>query len=140
MPVAPVLLVDRGESVKKGNLILRVDSARSEKGEQRRVSKSGRLLHCCCVCGVLNTWRDGWSAFCSMKQIDDGEAYAKFCSLACRQRGGKDAANVTSEMIKQAWSKQWRDARLLYREDTQLEKFTDAAKRQTCADVSNDAG
>lgn len=106
------------------------DSERSERGQQRRKDAGGRLLHCCCICGRLAAWGDGWSCYCSERDLDDEVAIPKFCSEACRQRGGTDAALVTEEMKRAAKAAEWREPKLAYREATAAEKYSAAVMRQ----------
>jgi hypothetical protein len=110
--------------------MLVIDSERSEYGPQRRKDASGRRLHCCCICGRLDRWGDGWSCYCSIKDLEDGVPIPKFCSLKCRNRGGPDAANVTEEMKRVAKAAEWREPKIAYREASDIQKYTAAAAEQ----------
>lgn len=103
-----------------------VDSEKSERGLQRRRRADGRLLHCCCICGKLDVWRDGWSTYCSMKDEDDEIPIPKFCSSDCRAKGGIAARNVTETMKQIAKDAEWREPNLVYREATSREKYNTA--------------
>jgi hypothetical protein len=107
-----------------------IDSEKSEKGPQRRKTADGRLMHCCCICGKLAPWGEGWSTFCSELELDNSTPIPKFCSEACRQKGGKDAQSVTLDMKKRAKDAEWREPRLAYREATQHEKYAQALYSQ----------
>lgn len=107
-----------------------VDTERSERGKQRRKTAEGRLLHCCCICGQVSPWGDSWSAFCSDKDLDDGVPIPKFCSEACRQKGGSKAELVSKEMKETAKGAELREPNLVYREATETEKYADAAYAQ----------
>jgi hypothetical protein len=108
-----------------------VDWDRSERGPQRRKTTSGRLLHCCCICGALETWNPHrWSTYCSLKELDDGIPIAKFCSQTCRAKGGHNAESVTDAMKMKAREAEWREPALAYREQTSTEKYWDAAMAQ----------
>lgn len=107
-----------------------VDSERSEHGIQRRKDNYGRLLHCCCICGLLEPWNGKWRAFYSIKELDDEVPIPKFCSEECQSRGGPEARNVTDEMKRKAKEAEWREPDLVYREQTEREKYADAADRR----------
>lgn len=79
-----------------------------EIGPQRRVATDGRLLHCCCMCGKLDTWGETWCHYSSIKQVDDGEPIPKFCSDKCKQRGGTNAGRVSAAMRQAARDKEFR--------------------------------
>jgi hypothetical protein len=110
--------------------MLVVDWDRSEHCPQRRKANNGRLLHCCCICGRLDTWGDTWSCFCSEKELDDEAPIPKFCSRKCQKLGGPDASNVTTEMKREAKDAEWREPHIAYREATDREKYHKAASRQ----------
>lgn len=80
----------------------------TEIGMQRRKTKNGKLLHCCCICGVVEPWGRTWSWFGSYKEEDDGSPLAKFCSDLCRGKSGLSCQNVTDAMKKSAREKEWR--------------------------------
>lgn len=107
-----------------------VDDVASEHGPQRRKTSGGRLLHCCCICGVVALWTDGWSTYCSMREIEDEVPIPKFCSEPCRQRGGIAAREVTAEMKQRAKDAEWRAPTVKYREATGKEKYRDAMHHQ----------
>src|SRR5262249_22402485 len=107
-----------------------VDLEKSEKGQQRRKHADGRLLHCCCICGKLQPWDNNWSTYCSEKEIDDGTAIPKFCSVECRNAGGENASKVTNEMKHKARDSEWREPILIWREMTDKEKYAEAKRRQ----------
>lgn len=107
-----------------------VDLSRSENGWQRRRANDGRPLHCCCICGRLDVWGPDWTTFCSLKEIDDGTPIPKFCSKACRMKGGRAAGAVTIEMKIRARDAEWREPRLVYREANELEKYAEALHSQ----------
>lgn len=111
-------------------MALVVDSEKSEKSPQRRLNHAGRRLHCCCICGDLSVWSDGWSTYCSEADIDDSVPIPKFCSEKCRIKGGPKAIKVTIEMKSVARTAEWREPDIVYREQTELEKYADAAYRQ----------
>lgn len=110
--------------------MLVIDHERSEHGPQRRKSGNGRLLHCCCVCGRLDTWGDSWSSSYSYKDLEDSIPIPKFCSATCRDKGGADAQDITDEMKKIAKDAEWREPETAYREATSIEKYRDAAHHQ----------
>lgn len=110
--------------------MLVVDWERSEHGSQRRKTAGGRLLHCCCICGVLAPWGDDWSTYCSVKDLDDCAPIPKFCSTDCRARGGSAAVNVTDEMKQKAKDSEWRSPEAAYRGATGREKYNAAASEQ----------
>lgn len=108
-----------------------IDYAASEIGQHRRKTDTGRLLHCCCICGTVDVWDDGkWSTFCSAKELDDESPIPKFCSDACRARGGVKACNVTARMKEAAKEAEWRDPILVYRKATDAENYRDAVANQ----------
>lgn len=109
-----------------------VDYERSEHGPQRRktAGRFPRLLHCCCICGKVEPWGSGWTTFCSIRELDDEVPIPKFCSTKCRNKGGVDAQNVTSEMKKKAKDAEWRDPKIIYREASEKEKYAEASYRQ----------
>ena len=107
-----------------------VDFAKSERGPQRRRSGDNRALHCCCICGVLGVWGEGWTVFCSDRELDEGVAVPKFCSTRCKNKGGLDARNVTPEMRETAKNAEWREPRLAYRDATDQERYRAALNRQ----------
>lgn len=107
-----------------------VDSEKSEISPQRRRDANKRLLHCCCICGAVDRWRDSWTTYCSEADIDDSVPIPKFCSDDCRARGGPKACNVTDAMKKVARDAEWREPKIVYREQTDREKYNDAAYRQ----------
>jgi len=111
-----------------------VDWDKSERGPQRRKTASGRLLHCCCICESLAPWGDSWSTYCSVKELDDGAPIPKFCSAACRRKGGRNAENVTDAMKAKAKEAEWREPTVVYREATDREKYWDAARAQRSRD------
>jgi len=111
-------------------MALVVDSERSETHQQRRRNAAGRPLHCCCICGNLDVWRDGWSTYCSEADIDDSVPIPKFCSSTCREKGGPKAHNVTETMKIVARDAEWRPPNVVYREQTDREKYLDAAYKQ----------
>jgi len=106
------------------------DRKNSEVGRQRRKTASGRLLHCCCICGTLDTWKSTWEYYGSYKDEEDGVALPKFCSKACRNTGGPDASLVTTEMKETARNAEWREPDTTYREATDKEKFRFAVDKQ----------
>ena len=67
-------------------------------GERRRDIRTGRALHCCCVCGHLGPWNSEWSWYGSYREVDDGEPVQKFCSDACKA----NQLAVTVEMAAEA--------------------------------------
>jgi hypothetical protein len=107
-----------------------IDMNRSEVGPQRRKADSGRLLHCCCICGRLDTWGEGWSYYGSYRELEDGIPVPKFCSPACQVQGGPNAGNVTQEMKLAAQAAEWREPTIRYREATTAEKYSDALRDQ----------
>ena len=107
-----------------------VDSERSERGPQRKKATDGRLLHCCCVCGKLDTWGDSWSCFASYKDMDDGYPYPKFCSDTCADKAGTAAENITLEMKRKAKDAEWREPNTVWRPATHREKYNAAAYDQ----------
>lgn len=111
-------------------MALVVDWEKSERGQQRRRDARGRLLHCCCICGRMDTWRDGWSTYCSEADIDDSVPIPKFCSRPCRDQGGVAARAVTEAMKQTARDAEWREPKHAYREQTDREKYNEAAHRQ----------
>src|SRR6185312_1281190 len=107
-----------------------VDFENSERGPQRRRGAGNRALHCCCICGRLDVWSDTWSTYCSERDLDEEAAIPKFCSTACRKKGGPNAANVTLEMREGAKAAEWRDPLPAYRDATDREKYFAATQRQ----------
>lgn len=107
-----------------------IDTERSEYGPQRRRTKDGRRLHCCCICGKLDTWNDYWSYYTSYKEMENDIPYPKFCSTKCREIGGTDAMEVTGEMRRKAKDAEWREPETVYREATDCEKYNSAADAQ----------
>lgn len=107
-----------------------LDTEHSERGEQRRKDNAGRLIHCCCICGLDAIWSGSWSYYGSLKQLDDGEVLPKFCSDACRFMGGKNACKVTDDMKALARAKEWREPKQVYRPANEAEKFRAALDRQ----------
>lgn len=107
-----------------------VDWDKSERGPQRRKTAQGRLLHCCCICGRIDTWGDGWSTYCSEGDIDDGVPVPKFCSEDCRSKGGRGASNVTPAMKQAAKDSERREPALAYRDATEREKYNHARRLQ----------
>lgn len=108
-----------------------IDYEASEKGQQRRKSEAGRLLHCCCICGALDVWTDGkWTTYCSVKDMDDGAPIPKFCSDNCRKQGGARASNVTEAMKEAARDAQWRAPKIVYRKATSIENYRSALDAQ----------
>ncbi len=107
-----------------------VDTARSERGQQRRKTSDGKLLHCCCICGRLEAWRKDWTAHYSIKDLDDGNPIPKFCSDACKRKGGHRASAVTVEMKQTARNAELREPNIVYREATDEEKYRAAAGQQ----------
>lgn len=112
-------------------MALVVDSERSEIPPQRRRNSYGRPLHCCCICGNLDIWRDGWSTYCSEADIDDCVPIPKFCSDGCRAKGGPRAKNVTDAMKAIARAAEMRPPNIVYRDQTEREKYADAAYSQS---------
>lgn len=108
-----------------------VETAASEVGPQRRKTADGYLLHCCCICGTVAPWGQGWSTYCSYKDIDDAAAIPKFCSEACRTKGGPKSANVTDEMKRNAKAAEWRPPAVVFRDATDKEKYFDALSQQS---------
>ena len=106
-----------------------VDWERTERGSQRK-RENGKLLHCCCICGRLETWGDSWTAYYSMRELDDAVPIPKFCSEKCEKPGGIAAANVTQEMKRKAKNAEWRDPIVFYREATSREKYDAALRTQ----------
>lgn len=107
-----------------------IDTERSEREPQRKKSATGRLLHCCCICGKLDVWGDSWSAYYSYKDLDDGKTLPKFCSDKCKSSAGPRAENVTDEMLKKVRAQEFREPQLVWREQTETEKYRDAVQRQ----------
>jgi hypothetical protein len=107
-----------------------VDWKNSEHGPQRRRDAGGRLLHCCCICGRLAPWGDGWSYYGSYKDLEDGTPVPKFCSEVCKAKGGPDAAHVTAEMKETARASEWREPTLQYCTATEAERYNSALQRQ----------
>jgi hypothetical protein len=101
-----------------------------EIGPQRRMTRNGRPLHCCCICGVLAPWADGWSCFTSIQEIENCEPYPKFCSPACRRRGGPDAQNVTQEMKRAAKEQEWRAPKPVYERRSYHDALAEQKRRQ----------
>ena len=101
--------------------MLVVDTERSERDPQRRKSTTGRLLHCCCICGKLEPWGSTWSGYYSIKDIDDCVPIPKCCSDPCRDRAGPEARNVTEEMKATARAGEMREPNIVYREATPAE-------------------
>ncbi len=60
----------------------------------RRRTKSGHLLHCCCICSTLEPWGSDWFWYGSYKEEEDGVSIPKFCSQVCKMKGGPNAKNV----------------------------------------------
>jgi hypothetical protein len=106
------------------------DNEKSEIGLQRRKANNGRLLHCCCICGKLDTWGETWSTYCSFKEMDDCAPIPKFCSEWCQKAGGAAASNVTGEMKQRASDAEWREPEAVWREATEREKYNHAAAQQ----------
>lgn len=113
-----------------------VDEKASEKGDQRRVGTNGRLLHCCCICGRLDTWGTSWSYFGSLKDLDDGAPVAKFCSEVCKAAGGRRAGRVTDDAKLAAKRAEWRPPTIVYREATNAEKYRIAVAQQRSGDAT----
>lgn len=109
---------------------LAVDTARSEVGKQRRTDRDGRALHCCCVCGKLETWTGDWSWYGSYRDVDDGKPLAKFCSASCKAKGGPVASLVTEEMMAYARQKEFREPETVYRPMTDSEQYGEALAKQ----------
>jgi hypothetical protein len=107
-----------------------IDYDKSEKGPQRRKTATGRLLHCCCICGKLDVWGGSWSTYCSESDIDDGVAIPKFCSAACKSQGGPHAANVTEAVKETSREAEKRSPETAYREQTPQEKYRSAVDAQ----------
>lgn len=107
-----------------------IDTERSEIGRQRRKDTTGRFLHACCICGNVSTWSDGWSAYCSEADIDESAPIPKFCSVACRKKGGPRASLVTEEMKLAAKQAEWREPKAVYRQANDREKFRSAVDQQ----------
>lgn len=80
-----------------------------EIGPQRRRDASGRVLHRCCVCPTLAPWGDGWSAYCSMQDQENGSPYPKFCSPVCRAKGGARGRLVPDAVLAEAREAEWRE-------------------------------
>lgn len=110
--------------------MLVVDLEKSEYGRQRRRSMSGRLIHCCCICGTTDVWSRNWSVWCSIKELDDEAPVSKFCSAACRDKGGPNARNITEEMKRKAKDAEWREPKIVYREANEREKYRAAISAQ----------
>ena len=110
--------------------MLVVDYLKSERGPQRKRASDGRLLHCCCVCGALDVWGNGWSVYCSELELDEGVAVPKFCSTKCKRKGGETAENVTVEMRMIAKEAEMRAPEFAYRAATEREKYKAALSRQ----------
>lgn len=107
-----------------------VDTKKSEYGPQRKRTPSGRLLHCCCICGRLDVWSPTWVSYCSIREIDEGRPFPKFCSDECRRKGGIAACDVTDEMKRKAKDAEWREPRVAYREANDREKYRAAVEKQ----------
>ncbi len=110
--------------------MLVVDSEKSEIGLQRLRAIDGRALHCCCICGKLETWGPTWSTYCSYKEMDDCKPIPKFCTDWCQKAGGDEAANVTTAMKQRASDAEWRAPETVWREATTQEKYNEAAYAQ----------
>ena len=108
------------------------DLENNEIGQQRRKDSRGRLLHCCCICGKLETWGPTWTTYCKV-EFDEGKPIPKFCSSSCKKTGGPRASLVTETMKRIAKDAEWRDPITVYREATDKEKYADAARRQRVA-------
>lgn len=106
------------------------DWEKSEVGPQRRKTRDGRLLHCCCVCLNCEVWSASWSYYASMKEEDDGAPYPKFCSDSCKAKAGPQCVNITEAMKKTAKEMEWRKPEPAYREATSREKYNAAADQQ----------
>jgi len=106
--------------------MLVMDLDRSERGRQRRRATNGRLMHCCCICGKVDLWGEGWSTWCSEKDLDDEIPIPKFCSPACREHGGPKARNVTEEMKRKAKDAEWREPKIVWKEATDRQKYAEA--------------
>ena len=109
--------------------MLVVDTERSETGRKRR-RENGLLVHCCCICGTSGVWTDAWSAYYSIKELDDEVPIPKFCSEPCRAKGGPRAANVTAAMKQTAKDAEHRDPITVWREATEREKYNAAFHAQ----------
>lgn len=52
--------------------------------------KPSGKVHTCAVCGKRDVWGNGWQAYYSLRDVDDGEteliAANTVCSDACRER------------------------------------------------------
>lgn len=108
-----------------------VDWDRSERGPQRRRSEeTGKLLHCCCICGNVGVWNLNWNYYGSIKELDDGDPVAKFCNDLCQRQAGKNCENVSLEMKAAAHAKEMREPELVYREATDREKYNAARNQQ----------
>lgn len=107
-----------------------IDWEKTERGPQRRKTKDGRLLHCCCICGRIEPWNAAWTTYCSMKELDEVAPIPKFCGIDCQDRGGPDAVNVSDEMKRKAKDTEWREPEVVYREATSHEKYNAAAAAQ----------
>lgn len=112
----------------KDNLV--PDWEKSEHGPQRRKNSLGNLLHCCCICGKLDVWSAGWSAYYSLKDLDDEVPIPKFCSRPCISKGGVDASAVTLAMLRIAKNAEWRNPKIAYRLASSYEKYMDALSSQ----------
>jgi hypothetical protein len=110
--------------------MLVMDSEKSEIGHQPRRAANGRRLHCCCICGKLDVWGSTWSTYCSVTEMDDCKPIPKFCSEWCQKAGGKESSNVTEEMKLRARDAEWREPEIIWREQTEREKYADAAYQQ----------
>lgn len=107
-----------------------VDTEKSERGPQRRRATDGRLVHCCCVCGKVEPWGDAWTSYHCIKELDDESPIPKFCSAECKATGGARARNVTEAMKRKAKEAEWREPAVVYREQTEKEKYAQAAYNQ----------
>jgi hypothetical protein len=99
-----------------------------EFGPQRRMV-GGRPLHCCCICGNLGLWDDGWSWFGSVKDEDEGKPLAKFCTSKCAAKAGPNCENVTEAMKRAAKDAEMRPPKP-YKAPPQRRSYADAAYEQ----------
>lgn len=103
----------------------------SRIGEKiRRRALDGRMLHACCVCRVVAPWSEGWSSFCSMREIDEGLPIAKFCSEACAESAGPKCERITEKMKEEARDLEYISAVPLSTDRPPTRTYDDAVREQ----------
>jgi hypothetical protein len=110
--------------------VLVVDWDKSERHKQRRKTRDGRQMHCCCICLNCEPWSSSWSYYASIREEDDSAPFPKFCSEACKAKAGPACQNVTDEMKVAAKNLEWRDPEIVYREASGTEKYRAAVQAQ----------